>query len=100
MARASQASRDTIADSNRRLPAGVTLITLLRPSVGSAAERTSPARLSAASVLRDGLVGDVLGGGERGGGAGPLVAQPLEHGYLRDRQLDFARPGRLAQPPV
>jgi len=50
MARASHASRDVIADSNRRLPAGVTLMTRLRPSVGSAAARTSPARLSAASV--------------------------------------------------
>ena len=50
MDRASQASRDATADSNRRFPAGVTLTTLLRPSWGSASERTSPARFKAATV--------------------------------------------------
>ena len=59
-----------------------------------------PGALERRERLRDGLVGDVLGGGERGRGAGPVVAEPLDHGHLRDRQLDLASPGGLAQPPA
>src|SRR5450432_3409012 len=47
--------------------------------------------------LRDRLVCDVFGGGQRGRGGRPFVAQPFDDCDLRDRQLD-AGPGRLADP--